>query len=139
MLDDVNYKLQIDSANVGITFITDTYSDRIPRSLLDSLTMNLHESDLKILLAHQPTRKIVQRAVDNNYNLMLAGHTHGGQITILFPFKDLSPTMFETPYVRGDFWFDNTLLVVCRGLGFSIAPVRFNSTPEVVIIDLNSK
>jgi predicted MPP superfamily phosphohydrolase len=79
----------------------------------------------------------VQRAIDNEYNLMLSGHTHGGQITILFPFQDLSPTMFETKYVRGDFWFDNTLLVVCRGLGFSIAPVRYNSTPEIVIIELN--
>lgn len=137
MLDDVNYKIKIDSAIIGITFITDTYSDRIPASLLDSLTSDLDGSDLKILLAHQPNEKIVQRAVSNDYNLMLAGHTHGGQITILFPFLNLSPTLFETPYVRGDFWFGSTLLVVCRGLGFSIAPVRFNSTPEVVIIELN--
>ncbi len=137
MLDDVNYKLNIDSAVIGITFITDTYSDRISRSLLDSLTTNLHGSDLRILLSHQPNYKIVQRAIDNKYNLMLAGHTHGGQITILFPFLNLSPTMFETKYVRGDFWFDNTMLVVCRGLGFSIAPVRFNSTPEVVVIELS--
>jgi predicted MPP superfamily phosphohydrolase len=137
MLDDVNYKLAIDSSIIGITFITDTYSDRISHSLLDSLTTNLHGSDLRILLSHQPNYKIVQRAIDNKYNLMLSGHTHGGQITILFPFQDLSPTMFETKYVRGDFWFDNTMLVVCRGLGFSIAPVRFNSTPEVVIIELN--
>lgn len=139
MLDDVNYKIRIDSAIIGITFITDTYSDRISRSLLDSLTMNLEDSDLKILLAHQPNYKIIQRAISNNYNLMLAGHTHGGQITILFPFLNLSPTLFETRYVRGDFWFNNTMLVVCRGLGFSIAPVRFNSTPEVVIIQLSNK
>ena len=136
MLDDVNYKLKIDSAVIGITFITDTYSDRISTSLLDSLTSNLHGSDLRILLSHQPNYKIVQRAIDNKYNLMLSGHTHGGQITILFPFINLSPTIFETKYVRGDFWFGNTLLVVCRGLGFSIAPVRFNSTPEIVIIEL---
>jgi predicted MPP superfamily phosphohydrolase len=72
----------------------------------------------------------------NNYDLFLAGHTHGGQITFLFPFINLSPTLFETKYVRGDFKFNNMLMIVNRGLGMSLVPLRYNSTPEVTVIVL---
>ena len=71
---------------------------------------------------------------------------HGGQITFVFPFIQLTPTMFETKYTRGDFWFVNPdkavssmLLVVTRGLGMSLAPIRYNSTPEVTLITLKRK
>ena len=74
-----------------------------------------------------------------NYDLFLAGHTHGGQITILFPFVNLTPTLLETKYVKGDFTFDDMNIVVTRGLGMSLAPVRYNSTPEVTLIVLKNK
>ncbi len=138
MLDNKNIVVNIDSAKVGITFITYTYSDRIDSYLLDSLTNNGNGADLKILLTHQPKNHILQRAMENNYNLMFAGHTHGGQITILFPYINLTPTLIETNLVKGDFWFKDLLLVVNRGLGMSIAPIRYNSTPEVTIITLKN-
>jgi predicted MPP superfamily phosphohydrolase len=71
--------------------------------------------------------------------LFLAGHTHGGQITMLFPFLHLSPTRFETKYQRGDFHFGSMLMIVTRGLGMSLAPIRYNSTPEVTLIILKNE
>jgi predicted MPP superfamily phosphohydrolase len=47
--------------------------------------------------------------------------------------------MFETKYTKGDFWFGDMLLVVTRGLGMSLAPIRYNSTPEVTLITLEKK
>jgi uncharacterized protein len=139
MVDNGKRYVGVDSSKIEITFITNTYVERIPINQLDSLAQLKHKYALKIFLAHQPREFLVNAAVKYNYDLYLAGHTHGGQITFLFPFKYLSPTLIETPYVRGDFHFtkedgEKLLLVVTRGLGMSLAPVRYNSTPEITVI-----
>jgi len=139
MVDNGKRYIDVDSSKIEITFITNTYVERIPAEQLDSLAQLKHKYALKIFLAHQPREFLVKAAKEHNYDLYLAGHTHGGQITFLFPFKNLSPTLIETPYVRGDFPFtkengEKLLLVVTRGLGMSLAPVRYNSTPEITVI-----
>lgn len=138
MLDNKNLILQLDSLTVGITAITDTYSERVNEKILDSLTANLEQTDLKIFLTHQPVVRLINTAAENGYNLFFAGHTHGGQITFLFPFINLSPTLVETKYVKGDFWFGDMLMIVSRGLGMSLSPIRYNSTPEVVCLVFQS-
>lgn len=137
MLDNQNIVVNKDSSKIGLTFITDTYSERIAEKVLDSLTSQLSGVDFKIMITHQPNEKTRQAAVRNNYNLMLSGHTHGGQVTLFFPFIGLTPTLFETKYVKGDFWFGDLMMVVNGGLGMSLAPIRYNSTPEVTIITLD--
>jgi predicted MPP superfamily phosphohydrolase len=102
----------------------------VQQKLLDSLALNLN-GDLKIFLTHQPREHLIEAAKKNNFDLYLCGHTHGGQLSLVFPFIQLTPTLFETKYIRGDFWFDDMLMIVTRGLGMSLAPLRYNSTPEV--------
>ncbi|MGB5528566.1 MAG: metallophosphoesterase [Ignavibacteriaceae bacterium] len=145
MIDNGIRNINVDDAEIEITFITNTYVETVSESVLDSLSSNSF-GDLKIFLAHQPRPHLIESAQINNFDLYLAGHTHGGQITFVFPFIQLTPTMFETKYTRGDFWFENPdkagksmLLVVTRGLGMSLAPIRYNSTPEVTLIVLKSK
>ena len=140
MIDNSKRKIEIGSSKICITFITNTYVETIDQRVLDSLTYNDNDCDLKIFLTHQPRSYLVDKAIAKDYDLFLAGHTHGGQITLLFPFVYITPTMFETKYIRGDFWFGKTLMIVTRGLGMSLAPIRYNSTPEVTLITLiNSK
>ena len=139
MVHNENKFINIGDSKIGISFITYTYSRRIPESLLDSLTNGLNGEDFKIFLTHQPRQHLIDKAVDKNYDMLFAGHTHGGQITFLFPFFNPSVTHLETNYVKGDFWFGDMLMVVTRGLGMSLAPVRYNSTPEVTIITLKNK
>ncbi len=136
MIDDGRKIIKVGNSEIGITFITNTYVETISDQKLDELTNGKAEYDLKIFLVHQPRQRLVDQAVKHNYNLFLAGHTHGGQITFLFPFFNLSPTLFETKYVRGDFQFGKMLMIVTRGLGMSLVPVRYNSTPEVTVIIL---
>jgi hypothetical protein len=136
MLNNENLRLDIHGAKMLISFITYTYPDKINTYLLDKLLSDKKE-DLNILLLHQPEGDIPEKAAQKNYDLMLAGHTHGGQITFLFPFMNLSPTLIETRYVRGDFHIGNMLLVVTRGLGMSLVPIRLNSTPEITLITIN--
>ena len=138
MIDNDNRFIKVDSSEIGITFITATYVEDVPKSILDSLSTNNH-GNFKIFLTHQPQPEIIETAKKNNFNLFLAGHTHGGQITLVFPFIQLTPTMIETNYIRGDFWFDSMLMIISRGLGMSLAPIRYNSTPEITLINLVNK
>jgi uncharacterized protein len=138
MVDNDVRNLEINSARIGITFITNTYVETISNELLTKISNENHK-DFKIFLTHQPQKFLIKNARENGYDLFLAGHTHGGQITFLFPFIKLSPTLIETKYVKGDFYFDDMLAIINGGLGMSISPVRYNSTPEVVLITLKGK
>jgi uncharacterized protein len=137
MIDNNTHKIDFNGAGIGISFVTYTYPRRASLDLLNELTSDIENSDLKIFLVHQPGNELAQFAADNNYNLFLAGHTHGGQITFLFPFINLSPTLVETRFVRGDFNLNGMLKIVNRGLGMSLVPIRLNSTPEITIITIN--
>ncbi len=139
MIDNETRLIKVSDAQIGITFITNTYVSKADDHILDTLSSSC-KGDLKIFLTHQPRPFLIDAAHKNNFDLYLAGHTHGGQVSFIFPFIFLTPTQFETKYVRGDFWFDDMLMIVTRGLGMSLAPIRYNSTPEVTLIVLkNSK
>ena len=139
MIDNGRKVIRVNNSEVSITFVTNTYVERIPEETLDSLAQLEKDYDLKIFLAHQPRDKFIESAVKHNYDLLLNGHTHGGQVTFFFPFHNLSATLIETKYVRGDFKFGDMLMIVTRGLGMSRLPLRYNSTPEVTLIVLNRK
>ena len=132
-------EILVDSSKICITFITNTYVEQVNKNVLDSLTQNKEECNINIFLTHQPRKFLVDKAVQRNYDFFLAGHTHGGQITLMFPFIYITPTMFETSFIRGDFHFGEMLMIVTRGLGMSLAPIRYNSTPEITLIILKSE
>lgn len=138
MIDNAKLLLSIKNRTVNITFVTNTYVEKIDPQLLDSLSKFSSGYDLKIFLTHQPREYLIEAAQKHSYDLFLAGHTHGGQITLLFPFFNLTPTLIETDFVKGDRKFGKMLAIVTRGLGMSLAPIRYNSTPEVTLISISS-
>ena len=69
-------------------------------------------------------------------NLSLAGHTHGGQVTLEFVNKKLSPSRLITPYVRGWFTRPGGQLYVNRGIGTIGVPIRFDAPPEITVFEL---
>lgn len=135
MIDNGKRYINVNGSSIGITFVTNTYVETVQTKILDTLSSN-NRGDLKIFLTHQPRPHLIEAARKNNFDLYLAGHTHGGQISFVFPFVQLTPTLFETTYIQGDFWFDDMLMIVTRGLGMSLAPLRYNSTPEITLITL---
>ncbi len=137
MIDDENRIITVGNATIGISFITNTYIKQVAPDILDKL-LSSNQADLKILLVHQPKQSLIEAASTQHYDLFLAGHTHGGQITLLFPFIQLTPTLVETTFIRGEKHFGKMLAIVTRGLGMSLAPVRYNSTPEIISITLRN-
>ena len=87
-----------------------------------------------ILLVHEPD--YADRALGRKIDLMLSGHTHGGQIRIPFLPPLLLPGM-GTKYVHGHFRLpDGMQLYVNRGIGAVNLPFRFRCPPEITVITL---
>ena len=88
----------------------------------------------KILLAHSPEifRKVKEKSID----LVLVGHTHGGQINIPFITNLFMPLKYDKKYKSGFFEENSTLLYVNRGIGTTFLPIRFNASPEITLIEL---
>jgi predicted MPP superfamily phosphohydrolase len=138
MVDDGNVFFFINESSIKVTFLSNTYVKSYNEKTFDSLAQNNSNFDLKILVSHQPDEKIAIKAKNFGYNLYLAGHTHGGQVNFIFPFIKLTPVILETKFISGDFWFDDLLMIVNRGLGMSNMPIRFNSMPEISLIEIQT-
>jgi predicted MPP superfamily phosphohydrolase len=90
--------------------------------------------ELNILLSHNPNT--FDRAAQLGVDLSIAGHTHGGQITLEYISPDLSPSRFVTRYVRGLFQKPGGQLYVNRGIGTIAIPMRIGSPPEITVFEL---
>lgn len=85
-----------------------------------------------ILLTHSPD---VFPKVPLGVNLTLAGHVHGGQVRIPFWGAILIPSKYGNRYSMGLIEETGRKIIVTKGIGTSILPVRFNCPPEIVVID----
>ncbi len=86
------------------------------------------QTPLKILLAHTPDRLAWARS--RRFDLMLAGHTHGGQICFPMVGPVVCPSRHGTKYAEGYFYQAPTMMHVSRGTG-SLFPLRIGCPPEI--------
>lgn len=96
------------------------------------------KDDFEILLSHRPEK--FQEYVESGVDLVFSGHAHGGQFRLPFIGGLVAPNQGIFPeYDAGLFSEDGTNMVVSRGIGNSIIPVRMNNRPEVVVVELIGK
>jgi hypothetical protein len=88
---------------------------------------------LRIVLSHSPDQFPWARA--NHVDLMLAGHTHGGQFRIPFIGPFVSPSRYGVRYASGTFYARPTLMHVSRGVSAKF-PLRIHCRPEVTKLTL---
>ena len=73
-------------------------------------------------------------------DLVFSGHAHGGQFQLPFVGGLVAPNQgFFPQYDAGQFDEENTTMIVSRGVGNSIIPIRFNNRPEIVVAQLKSQ
>jgi predicted MPP superfamily phosphohydrolase len=70
--------------------------------------------------------------------LLLAGHTHGGQVNLPLLGRLIVPSQFGQRYAAGHVFENGHHLFVTTGIGTSILPVRFRVPPEIVILTIRS-
>ena len=112
---------------------TDTY---IQESMLQTRINNMSLSnEYCILLSHRP--EMFEAYVSEEFDLVLSGHAHGGQFRVPFIGGIIAPDQGLFPeFDAGKYSKNNTIMIVSRGIGNSIIPVRFNNRPEIVIVEL---
>lgn len=98
-------------------------------------TIVSNDKDYMVLLSHRP--ELFGVYLKNDIDLILSGHAHGGQVRLPFIGGLVAPDQGLFPkYSQGLYERKNTKMVVSRGLGNSIIPLRVNNRPELVIITL---
>lgn len=139
-----NRKIDISINNEKITllgvsdpnFLTSTYFD-------DTNILNMEEnlddlsntSNFQILLSHRP--ELFKLYNEKNIDLIFSGHAHGGQFRLPFIGGVIAPNQgFFPKYTSGVYKMNQSTLIVSRGLGNSIIPIRLFNRPELVVVTL---
>jgi len=92
---------------------------------------------MKILLTHRPEEIALYAAY--GFDLVLAGHAHGGQVRLPFIGGLYAPGQGVFPrYTSGIHSMKETAMVVSRGLGNSLFPLRVFNRPELVLVTLHA-
>ena len=90
-----------------------------------------------ILLSHRP--ELFDLYVDTGMDLVFSGYAHGGQFRLPFVGGLVAPNQgFFPKFDGGQFTEENTTMIVSRGVGNSIIPIRFNNRPEIVLVTLRN-
>ena len=107
---------------------------RSARKYLEGVESLMQPESANILLSHNPNT--FDRAAELGIDLSLAGHTHGGQVTLEFIHPSLSPSRLITDYVTGWFKKSQSQLYVNRGIGTMFVPIRVGAPPEITVFEL---
>lgn len=126
----------LDDPSFGVRSDPSATPEQILQGALTALAPQAGEEDLRtVLLAHRP--EYVELYAQYGADLVLSGHAHGGQVRLpgvgglYAPGQGFLPAYTSCLYQIGE-----TSLVVSRGLGNSLFPLRVNNRPEVVLVEL---
>lgn len=104
------------------------------------IDQSLVKSDI-IVLEHSPDVLPVitgTRSISPDLRLMIAGHTHGGQVWFPILGTPIVPSSYGQKYSYGHIRENGVSLFVTTGIGTSILPLRFMMPPEIAVLTLRS-
>lgn len=131
-----------DKINVaGIDDLAHDRNDRSEQEIVEEdivkLKEDLEENSFTILLSHRP--ELLPLYAESGFEMVFAGHAHGGQIRLPFTQGLVAPNQgFLPTYTAGKHELDHAVMIVSRGLGNSIIPFRLFNRPEIVSVTLEA-
>lgn len=133
ILDNATKKITTDQGNLNITGLPDIWIGKVD---FNAAEINLDPRLPKILLVHNPD--IILEQESSNFDLVLAGHTHCGQIRLPFIGSvPPLPTKLGRAFDKGLFQLKNNLLYITCGLGETGPRARLFNPPEITMINLD--
>ena len=145
-----NEKLVLKKAGSQITIVgiddprfvvaTDKVSkmERVIGEMLKEILQDVPKEEFVLLLSHRP--ELFKMYCEQEVDLVLTGHVHGGQVRIPYIGGIIGPGQGILPdYDAGLYEADDTKMILSRGLGQSIVPFRVNNPPELVVLELKSR
>lgn len=145
ILDDNKVQLVKDEAMIEILglsdpdFLTHDYMDGTNSSKLEEHLARLSDDSVfQILLSHRP--ELFHLYASENIDIIFSGHAHGGQFRMPFIGGLVAPDQGLFPkYTSGAYTQDQSTLIVSRGLGNSIIPVRLFNRPDIVAVTFQNE
>lgn len=136
MLDDEVRWFEHRGKRIGVVFLGYNYLHKATPDTVRALVAEVADADYAIVVTHQLDRALAAQ-LDGKVDLVLAGHTHGGQVNPVVGVTHVALARLETPYVDGRYALGpRTTAIVTAGIGTSIVPVRYAAPGSVEIIDL---
>jgi predicted MPP superfamily phosphohydrolase len=131
VLTNESRRIHVRGAELWLAGVNDphTHADDLPAALAE-----VPRSAFTILLSHSPD--IFGEAADRGVDLMLSGHTHGGQVVLPLIGATSSASRYGPRYASGLFRQGRTAMFVTRGVGDVIVPMRVYCNPEVALLTL---
>ena len=125
--------LERDGQRIRLGGVVD-YKMSTPR--LGPIVKGTKKSDFVLLVSHNPdfSEDLPKDTVD----LVLSGHTHGGQVTFFGSWAPLTSSRYGQKYRTGVVRNDVTTVIVSNGLGGIPVPVRIYAPPQIVVVTLRS-
>lgn len=113
-------------------------NEKVYRKIIEEQLKAIKMEAFNVLLAHRP--QYFDIYAKYGFDLVLTGHAHGGQIRLPYVGGLFSPQQGILPkYTAGEYVLNNTKMIVSRGLGNSLFPLRVFNNPEVVVIDIKKQ
>jgi len=126
--------LNRDGQRLHLAGIDDAHYFRVDN--IEKVAERLPEGECSILLSHTP--EIYRQAAHADFDLLLAGHTHGGQICLPGSIPVTLDSKLPRRYGAGAWRYHAMQGYTSVGVGSSIVPVRFNCPPEITLHRLES-
>lgn len=143
VLEDEAVRLERDGEEIALIGLADPdftikgdLFGEVPSMVTTKLKNLVGEENLyTILLSHRP--ELFDTYVSSHIDLVLSGHAHGGQFRFPLIGGLVAPNQGLFPkYDAGLFTENNTNMIISRGLGNSVIPLRFNNRPELILVEL---
>jgi predicted MPP superfamily phosphohydrolase len=131
VLRNEGVELDHGGAPVWLAAIDDTWTRRDD---IASAMRDRPDGSTAVVLAHDPDA--FDEAADAGADIVLSGHTHGGQIALPFLARAANLASFTHKYILGFYRRGRALLYVHPGLGCTGPPIRIGVAPEVTILVL---
>lgn len=117
-----------------VDYLTDD-EESVMRQTLDELA---DTDGFTVLLSHRP--ELFELYAEYGFDLIFSGHAHGGQFRLPFIGGLYAPGQGLLPeYDAGVFTSAGTNMIVSRGIGKSVVPMRINNSPEIVVVELKTE
>jgi predicted MPP superfamily phosphohydrolase len=131
---DIRHKvmpIHREGQNLWIAGAGDLYEDH---KNLDSILRQIPDTECRIVLAHNPDS--ADTTFSKRIDLMISGHTHGGQVSIPFVGPPVLPVKNKNYSSGLKISPQGGKVFISKGIGWTIIPVRFNCLPEIAVLEL---
>jgi predicted MPP superfamily phosphohydrolase len=121
--------IECENQRIHLAGIDDAHFYRVDN--IEKAALSIPADEFSILLSHTP--EIYQQAAHADFNLLLSGHTHGGQICLPGRVPITLDSVLPRHMGAGAWKYRDMIGYTSVGAGSSVVPVRFNCPPEITL------